>query len=266
VSKALEAELGGKPLTFQVVPPKGLKVTGDKFDPPLLVAMAVTDDGQRYEGDRVLLNPGQELARLLLPEPKPVPMPQLGAVTLDGDLGEWQGVASMPLPVEGKATSSVRIGWRKDGLYGAVDVTDDSLVVDERAPWVGDGVELWIEKDQKRALDRTHTPHAAQYVFGPPANGKDGPALAYVVYGDGGTGAGAIAAAWKKTNVGYRLEWFIPAAVLAPMQLRAGSRLGLHFAVNDDGQPIEQFQVTRATTGFYRRPIVWGVVELQRGK
>lgn len=266
VVKPMAADLGGKPLTFQVIPPKGLHVTGDKFDPPLLVAMAVTDGGQRYEGDRVLLNPGHDLARLLLPEPKPVPIPQLGAVTLDGDLGEWRGVASMPLPVEGKASSSVQIGWRPEGLYGAVDVTDDSLVVDERAPWVGDGFELWIEKDQKRALDRTHTPHAAQFVFGPPASGKDGTALAYVVYGDGGTGAGAIASAWKRTAVGYRLEWFIPAAVLAPMPLRAGSRLGLHFALNDDGQPIEQFQVTRATTGFYRRPIVWGVVKLQRGK
>ena len=263
VLRPLDAEIGRRPLTFQVMPPAGLKIQGDRFDPPLLVAMAVTEDGQRFEGDRVLLNPGAGLARLLLPEPRTVQVPALPSIVLDGDLGEWAGVASMPLPVDSKADSSVRIGWRRDGLYGAVEMTDDSLVVDERAPWVGDGLELWIEKDQKRALDRTHTPHAAQYVFGPPAHGKDGPALAFVVYGDGGKGAEGIRSAWRRSREGYRLEWFIPAAVLAPMKLRSGARLGLHFALNDDGQPIQQFQVTRATTGFYRRPIVWGVVQLK---
>ena len=124
---------------------------------------------------------------------------------------------------------SVRMGWRKEGLYGALDVTDN-YDRGRRACALGRRRHRALGREGPEARARpASTRNAAQFVFGPPASLQDGPALAQVVYGEGGQGAASIAAAWRKTQDGYRLEWFVPAAALAPPEAAARSAVGPAF-------------------------------------
>ncbi|MBI5724679.1 MAG: hypothetical protein HZA50_12020, partial [Planctomycetes bacterium] len=201
-------------------------------------------------------------AKIDFPKAKIVRMHKIGNVKLDGDLAEWQKIPSMPLPFMNKTESSVRLAWREDGVYGAVQAKDDNVRADERNPWIGDCLELWIDKDCSRVADRDKPNKAAQYVFAPSSNGTGGNGVTAIGWGSEIDTKDNLQCAWKKTSDGYSLEFFIPARVLEPAKMQVGAMMGLNFALDNNGKAMEQFFRDKDVENAYRRPALWGVVEL----
>ena len=71
-----------------------------------------------------------------------------------------------------------------------------------------------------------------------------------------------IQCAWQPSAGGYTLEFFIPAAVLRPARMQVGTKLGMNFALNNDGKAVEQFYSDKDVDRGYRTPISWGAVRL----
>jgi hypothetical protein len=46
--------------------------------------------------------------------------------------------------------------------------------------------------------------------------------------------------------------------------MEAGTKVGLHFALDDDGQAVEQFYCDKDFDQAYGRPMMWGVAVLAR--
>jgi len=244
---------------FTVRAPAKLEVNLRGIHPSLRVALTVEDGGHVYSVDNLALRVAEDTLRKTVAGPVAVDIPYMPReVTVDGDLSEWAGVKSMPLPFQKAQTSSFRLAWREDGLYGAVEASDASLRADPAEPWAADTVEIFVEKDAARSLGRTG--NTAQYALSPAPDTGPGPAHVLTAYGDQGRQSG-IQCAWRPVRGGYVLEFFIPAATLEPAKMAAGSVLGLNFARSDDGVPVEQFYCDKNPDG-WQKPILWGAVRL----
>jgi len=248
--------------SFQVVPPPGVKLEGLDLVPPLRLQVALELDGKTYRVAGVPVRIGERTIRMMVPEPQAVEVPRAtGPMAVDGELSDWGRVRPLPEPFEGKQEGSFRFCWTERGLYGAVQARDDAIKTDEAEPWKGDCVELFVEKDYARSLDRSA--NSAQYVITPAPDAGPGPARFMVVYGTNrGKEAGALAA-WRPVPGGYTIEFFIPASMLAPARMAAGTKLGLNFVLNDDGVPVEQFYTDKQKNSAWRCPLRWGAVRLQ---
>ncbi len=246
---------------FKATAPQG-PVTGNSagFRPPLRVRLSLQGGGLGGSADNVPLAPGTETLKRLYPEPQAVAVPRAPRpIKLDGDLSDWDGVAPLPNPFHHEPTGPFRFCWTEQGLYGAVEATDGSVKGSADAPWAADGVEVFVDK----AFERPMGPNAqtAQYAFSPAP--EAGPGKAHVVIAAGANRGKPtdIACAWRPTATGYTLEFFLPAAVLAPARMQAGTVMGLNLALDDDGRPVRQFYCDKSGDG-YRTPVQWGAIRL----
>jgi hypothetical protein len=185
------------------------------------------------------------------------PAPPKAAV--DGDLSEWSSVGVLPMPSMESPTSPVRLGWSKAGLYGAVRMADDEVTAPAGLPYTGDCIEVFIEKDFARAEDRSQ--NTAQYVFAASGEGEAGPCVTAIYGADQGNEA-ALKSAWKKAAGGYVIEFLIPASILNPAKMAAGTKIGLNFSLNDNGEPVGQFFVDKNDNRAFRDPSRWGAAVL----
>jgi hypothetical protein len=166
----------------------------------------------------------------------------------------------MPLPYMKKDSSSVRLCWSPEGLWVAADIADRSVETAPEQPWEHDCVELYVDKALSRPVRADR--HTEQYAFFP-RPGKDlWPAGVFIPYGSNVGKEGQVESAWYPVEGGYRLEVLIPAAMLAPASMTAGTRLGMNFAVSDDGRAVEQFHCDKVLHHGWNAPVRWGVVEL----
>ncbi len=254
-----EAVEGG--YRFGVTAPQ-TPVTGTTagFRPPLRVKLSFQGGGLDSAADNVPLAPGTETLKRLYPEPQPVAVPRASRpIVLDGDLSDWDGVAPLPNPFHHAATGPFRFCWTEQGLYGAVEATDADVKGDANAPWSADGVELFVDKAFERSMGPTA--RTAQYAFSPATD--TGPGKAHFVVASGANRGKPtdIACAWRPTATGYTLEFFLPAAVLAPARMQAGTVIGLNEALDNDGKPVRQFHSDKGGEG-YRTPVQWGAIRL----
>jgi len=196
---------------------------------------------------------------------EPVEIPELtGSIDIDGDLADWEGIEPLPAPYQGLRRSSVHMAWNEAALWGAVAVRDSALSVDPTQPWQGDCFELFVEKDAAREPYRTDS--TTQYAFAPDLDSPNGECYVVVPYGRDEEiyGPSGIAALWQRTEEGYALEFMIPAALLQPATMAGGTKLGLNFAISDDGEPVEQFYSDKNKDDGYRTPRSWGRVVFRK--
>ena len=184
------------------------------------------------------------------------------ALALDGRLADWRGVAPLPAPYEDEPSGSLRLAWQAGGLHGALAVKDARIGVRPDAPWAGDALELFLERDAAGA--GAITPAAVQIILTPAADPSagDGPRSCGVWCSREGDPAGARAeAVWRPTADGYVMEFHIPAEGLAPAKAEPRAMIGFHYSWNDDGRPVEQFFCDKDSGGF-RTPARWGRIRL----
>jgi hypothetical protein len=215
----------------------------------------------------------------------PVQVPYAaGPMKIDGSPADWAMVGFMPEPfMKPKAAaskpapsskpvaaavaaaiapaSSVKMCWNENGLYGLALVKDKSIKTDSVDPWKGDAVELFIEKDGAHSGE--FSDRSVQYVFSPTPEMGEGRCDIKVPQGDKAN-AGKILCTWKKTTDGYAMEFMIPAAVLAPAKMVAGTKIGLNYAISDDGKAVEQFFSDKNADDGYKTPSSWGTIILKK--
>jgi len=193
-------------------------------------------------------------------EDDPVRIPHApGEMTVDGDAADWAGVAPVPVPYMDQDAGPLRLAWSERGLFGLAEVTDDDIQVDAFNPWGGDCVEIFVEKDFARAMERTD--NAAQYAFAPDPD-AEGKCVAVIPYGGPADWEDELVSAWKPTETGYVVEFLIPADLLAPAAMEAGTMMGLNFAIDNGGVAVVQFYTDKDQDEAYRKPSLWGAVVL----
>lgn len=201
--------------------------------------------------------------------------------TLDGDLGEWQGVQGYRTPFvveqlpEWDGSMDVeaiwRFGWDTQNLYVGVAVTDD-LIVQENIPqfaYFGDSLEMELDTDLDGDLGPTVSRDDFQYII-TPGNLRDLPPATYRFQG---TNEGRLTdapgtmarVALRRTDSGYNLEFSIPWSDvnLAP---RSGLVMGATFSVNDNdvpGSERKQYLLLSNVAGrLWSTPDSWGTLTL----
>ena len=183
-------------------------------------------------------------------------------ITVDGDAAKWAAVSSMPTTsVATQINGALKLGWRKEGLYGCLQIKDTHIETSIDAPWGHDCVEIWFGTDFDIRLDEMYdTDHQIVLALNPTKH--DGPCT--VVTAQGTINARAIKTIGKTTPDGYTIEFFIPAKELLPGKMAAGTKFGFNYSVDDKGKSIEQFYGDKGVNGGFATPSSWGAIELAK--
>jgi hypothetical protein len=190
---------------------------------------------------------------------QPVAIPQApAAITGACDPGPWAAIAALPAPFSRKASGSLKLGWREDGLYGLLQASDAAISASGDAPWSRDCLELWLETDCLRSYDMSD--HAFQIVLAP--NPDAGPGKAIVFPASGHIARENIKAQWKPVAGGYCLGFFLPAAQLG-LTMTSGTKVGMNYSVDDKGVATEEFYNDKDMEDGFRSPCRWGTIVLK---
>jgi hypothetical protein len=124
---------------------------------------------------------------------------------------------------------------------------------------MADCLEMFIEKDCARAADRTA--NCNQWAISP--SGPDGRAFLWVGGGDGSVpDESDFTTRWKRTPTGYVIEFRLSPKAIAPAAPVAGTKIGFHYVINNDGEAVEQFTMDKDFSNSWRRPDQYGVIQL----
>lgn len=174
-------------------------------------------------------------------------LPKLGAVTVDGDLAEWNTAAAVPLRFasyiairkpshtwNGPADCGMEVycGWNDDGLCLAGIVADDDVRNDATPEnsWQQDCLELYVDgRTDEKFMKPPYTKGAYQMYVRPPVGGK---AAALCVNPTHGVIEGARVAG-KLTAGGWTFELVLPWSAFPGYSARPGSSFGLQFGLDD---------------------------------
>jgi hypothetical protein len=164
--------------------------------------------------------------------------------------------------------ADVRLAWNDLGLGVQVTVIgkEQEPVADAERPRSGDGFTLWLDTRDSRASHRASR-YCHQFHFLPTGGGpeKDEPWFGQTKI----SRALQDAPLCKTSDVpfrgesvkgGYRLEAFLPAAVLTGYDAEQHPRLGVYYAVRD-AEHGEQFLSVNADFPYWDDPSLWSVLE-----
>ena len=190
---------------------------------------------------------------------------------VDGDVGDWSDVPNAMVleraeQVVWGATNwesardmsgTVRVAWRREHLFVAVDVVDDQLRQTQRGAglWKGDHVELYVDAEPDREPKRDAF-GAGQFHFGfSPGNfGVTGDPLADCApegycFRPVGTGAEGVLVASARTAAGWALEAAVPWDLLGVTQPAPGLvlRFELGLSDTDTAEPQQESLMTTLT-------------------
>jgi hypothetical protein len=164
-------------------------------------------------------------------------------ITLDGDLGDWNGVEFIfvphdkgtgPAPDDADASLSFAAVADDDWLYVAIDIEDDTITSGESDDWQDDSVEIYV--DANHARTETYEADDAQITIGAASIGRD--VANPHVTGSTGVADIGVQAAVVEVAGGWIVEAAIPLNCdkwnIAPS---AGMVIGfnVHFNDDDDG-------------------------------
>ncbi len=192
---------------------------------------------------------------------------------IDGDLSDWNGYPAIPMrkrfrgkrlqrlgqfPGDRDFSAKYRIAWDENGLYLAVEVTDDKFGYAPRPRirdgWKNDSLQLFFDTfADGRDNDRKRTPGPDDWSYG--IFPKDSAGRAFDVYrflapdvqltrGVAGAKADTLAddvrVAFRRTADGYCYEIAFSPKSLEPFQLKKNKVLGIGILLNDVDDPTEQ--------------------------
>jgi hypothetical protein len=165
--------------------------------------------------------------------------------------------------------ADVRLGWNELGL--AVQATVAGKTKDPSGdadrPWAADGLSLWLDTRDARTSHRAgrfcHQFHLLPAGGGPD---KDEPTLSQTKINRALQDAplcqpADVAFRCHRGGGGYRIEAFLPAAVLTGFDPDQHPRLGVYYHVRD-AELGDQFLAVSADFPFADDPSLWEVLEL----
>jgi hypothetical protein len=172
---------------------------------------------------------------------------------------------------ESRNFADVRLGWNELGLGLQVEVRGKSEVPrgDVAHPRASDGVTLWIDTRDARTSHRASR-YCHLFHFLPAGGGseRDEPAIVSAKINRALHDAplsppSAIPFRCERITGGYRMEAFLPAAVLNGYDPEQNPRLGIYYAVRD-AELGEQVLSVGGEFPFAEDPSLWSALELVR--
>jgi len=194
-------------------------------------------------------------------------MPFVGDDLLD--LPESYRIDNFAAVDEQRNFADVRLAWNEKGLGIQVDVRgkDKPIAGDESKPRHSDGFSLWIDTRDARTSHRASR-HCHWFHFLATGGGpdKDNPAFVQwkinrALQDAPQVSAKAVRPRFHNLRGGYRLEAFLPAAVLNGFDPEQNPRLGFFYVVHD-------LELGNQTLGaatdlpYGEDPTLWSVLEL----
>jgi hypothetical protein len=167
--------------------------------------------------------------------------------------------------------ADVRLAWNEGGLALQVDVRgkERPAAGDASRPRHSDGMTLWVDTRDARTSHRASR-YCHLFHFLPAGGGPDRDEPAFVqtkinrALQDAPTApAGAVPFHATLRGSGYRLQAFLPAAVLNGFDAEQNPRLGVFYAVHDNELGTQTLGVG-ADFPFAEDPTLWSVLELVR--
>ena len=167
--------------------------------------------------------------------------------------------------------ADVRLGWNELGVGVQASVTGKSLppAGDAAKPRQSDGLTLWLDTRDARTGHRASR-YCHQFYFLPRGGGPDldapaaGQAKINRALADAPLAAGGdLALRCHALASGYRIEAFLPAAVLSGFDPDQHPRGGVYYHVRD-AELGDQYLGVNAEFPFADDPSLWDVLELVR--
>jgi hypothetical protein len=168
--------------------------------------------------------------------------------------------------------ADVRVAWNERGIGLQVEVRGKEKLPEgnESQPRASDGVTLWIDTRDARTSHRASR-YCHQFHFLPRAGGTEHNEPVFVqtkinraLQDAPLCSSNAVEFHCEHRRSGYRLEAFLPTAVLNGFDPEQNPRLGIYYAVRD-AELGEQTLSVPAEFPFAEDPSLWGVLELQKG-
>jgi hypothetical protein len=167
--------------------------------------------------------------------------------------------------------ADVRLGWNESGLGFEAEVRGKQNVPqgDAARPAASDGVTLWVDTRDARTAHRASR-YCHQFHFLPAAAGddRDEPAVIQAkihraLQDAPLSPASAVPFRCERVKGGYRVEAFLPAAVLNGFDPEQNRRLGFYYAVRDL-ELGEQVLSVGSDFPYAEDPSLWSTLELVR--
>jgi hypothetical protein len=174
---------------------------------------------------------------------------------------------------ERRPFAEVRLAWNEGGLALQVEVRGKEQVPvgDTARPRHSDGVSVWIDTRDARTSHRASR-YCHQFHFLAAGGGPDKDEPAFVqskinraLQDAPLVNATAVPFQLVRRRGGYRLEAFLPAAVLHGFDPEQNPRLGIHVAVQDH-ELGEQSLSVGSDFPWAEDPSLWSVAELVKGE
>jgi len=165
--------------------------------------------------------------------------------------------------------ADVRLAWNEFGLAVQAEVKgkEQPPSGDAARPWASDGLTLWLDTRDARTGHRA-TRYCHQFHFLPAGGGadKEEPAVVQTKINRALQDAplcapGDVPFRVARVAGGYRVEAFLPAAVLTGFDPEQHPRLGVYYAVRD-GELGDQFLAVNADFPVADDPSLWAVLDL----
>ena len=167
--------------------------------------------------------------------------------------------------------ADVRLGWNESGVGLAVEVSGKNQVPmgDASRPRQSDGVTLWLDTRGDRTGHRaTRTCHQFHFLAAGGGDRRDEPTFLQTKIARALVDAPLASDAdvpfrCDRSKSGYRIEAFLPAAVLTGFDPDQYPKLGVYYAVRDFERG-EQTPTVGPEFPFDNDPSLWATLELVR--